>query len=77
MDLTQVIATERGLPVDVAGFEELMEQQRNRGRSAQKKEVIVAATEGGDTAPLAPTVFTGYVLGIRVEGEPMRPCSTS
>jgi alanyl-tRNA synthetase len=62
VDLTQVIALERGLPVDVAGFEELMEQQRSRGRSAQKKEVIVAATEGGSSTPASPTVFTGYAL---------------
>jgi alanyl-tRNA synthetase len=61
VDLTQVIAQERGLAVDVAGFEALMEQQRSRGRSAQKKEVIVAATEGS-AAPQSPTVFTGYAL---------------
>ncbi len=46
LDLTQLIAQERGLTVDVAGFEALMEQQRERGRAAQKKEVIVAATDG-------------------------------
>ncbi len=62
LDLTQLIALERGLTVDVAGFEALMEQQRERGRAAQKKEVIVAATQG--TAPItqAPTAFTGYAL---------------
>jgi alanyl-tRNA synthetase len=61
LDLTQVIATERGIAIDVAGFEALMEQQRERGRAAQKREVIVAATEG--SAPSAqPTVFTGYEL---------------
>ena len=32
------MARERGLTVDVAGFEKLMEQQRERGRAAQKKE---------------------------------------
>ncbi|HEY5079094.1 MAG TPA: alanine--tRNA ligase [Opitutaceae bacterium] len=62
VDLTQVIALERGLPVDVEGFEILMEQQRSRGRSAQKREVIVAATEGDGGTPLSPTVFTGYSL---------------
>ena len=61
-DLTQVIATERGITVDVAGFEKLMEQQRERGRAAQKKEIIVAATEGSATTAHAPTVFTGYSL---------------
>jgi alanyl-tRNA synthetase len=61
VDLTQVIALERGLAVDVSGFDALMERQRERGRAAQKKEVVVAATEGGPAA-LSPTVFTGYSL---------------
>jgi alanyl-tRNA synthetase len=34
------MARERGLTVDVAGFEDLMEQQRKRARKAQKKEAI-------------------------------------
>ena len=62
VDLTQVIALERGIPVDVEGFEALMEQQRGRGRAAQKKDVIVAATEGSASADLTPTVFTGYSI---------------
>jgi alanyl-tRNA synthetase len=61
-DLTQVIATERGMTVDIAGFEALMEQQRERGRSAQKKEVVVAATEGSAAPTHSPTLFTGYAL---------------
>ena len=60
LDLTQVIAAERGITIDVPGFEALMEQQRERGRAAQKKEIIVAATEGSASAPAAPTLFTGY-----------------
>ncbi|HXQ79668.1 MAG TPA: alanine--tRNA ligase [Opitutaceae bacterium] len=62
LDLTQLIARERGLTVDVAGFEALMDQQRERGRAAQKKEVIVAATKGGAPAAQLPTIFTGYSL---------------
>jgi len=31
------MARERGLTVDVAGFEKLMDQQRERARKAQKK----------------------------------------
>jgi alanyl-tRNA synthetase len=62
LDLTQVIATERGITVDASGFEELMERQRERGRSAQKKEVIVAATEGSVPGAQSPTPFTGYSL---------------
>src|SRR4029077_15550765 len=40
LDLTELMARERGLTVDVAGFEKLMEEQRERGRKAQKKEEI-------------------------------------
>jgi alanyl-tRNA synthetase len=65
LDLTQVIAAERGIAVDAAGFEALMEQQRERGRSSQKREVIVAATEGSAHEAHAPTVFTGYALDLR------------
>ena len=61
LDLTQLIARERGLTVDVAGFDALMDQQRERGRAAQKKDVIVAATKGAAEAQ-APTLFTGYML---------------
>src|SRR5439155_26581583 len=43
LDLTQLMARERGLTVDTAGFERLMEEQRARARSAQKKQ----ATEIG------------------------------
>ncbi|MBW7896316.1 MAG: alanine--tRNA ligase [Opitutaceae bacterium] len=59
LDMTQLLATERGLTVDTAEFERLMEQQRERARAAQKKEVIVAATEGDDTKVEA-TKFVGY-----------------
>jgi alanyl-tRNA synthetase len=62
VDLTQVLAAERGLAVDSAGFEALMEQQRQRGRSALKKEVIVAATEGAGGPSAPATVFTGYAI---------------
>jgi alanyl-tRNA synthetase len=62
LDLTQVIAIERGIAVDAAGFEALMEEQRERGRSAQRKDVIVAATEGSAPGAQSPTPFTGYAL---------------
>ncbi len=62
LDLTQVIAAERGITVDAQGFESLMEQQRERGRAAQKKEIIVAATEGSAAVSHEPTIFTGYLL---------------
>jgi len=36
IDLTQLMAQERGLSVDIAGFDKFMEQQRSRARAAQK-----------------------------------------
>ena len=42
LDLTELMARERGLTVDVAGFNKLMEEQRARARAAQKKQVIRA-----------------------------------
>ncbi len=60
LDMTQLLATERGLTVDTAEFEKLMEQQRERARAAQKKEIIVAATEGDAAGDLQPTKFLGY-----------------
>ncbi|MBN2019875.1 MAG: alanine--tRNA ligase [Sedimentisphaerales bacterium] len=36
IDLTQLMAQERGLSVNTAGFDTLMEQQRSRARAAQK-----------------------------------------
>jgi len=60
LDMTQLLATERGLTVDTAEFERLMEEQRNRGRASTKKEIVVAATEGADTTEIKPTLFTGY-----------------
>src|SRR5207302_1970624 len=56
LDLTELMARERGLTVDVAGFEKLMEQQRERTRKAQKKEEIAVAGEIDAT----PTKFLGY-----------------
>ena len=40
LDLTELMARERGLTVDTAGFEKHMEEQRARARAAQKKQVI-------------------------------------
>ena len=60
LDMTQLLATEHGLTVDAAGFEQLMEEQRGRGRAARKTDVIVASTEGEALA--AATNFTGYAI---------------
>jgi alanyl-tRNA synthetase len=59
LDLTQVMARERGLSVDADGFEALMNQQRARARAdyANKKSVVLA--EGGELNA-DPTEFLGY-----------------
>jgi alanyl-tRNA synthetase len=56
LDLTELLARERGLSVDQAGFETLMEQQRARARAAQKKEIISVSSLETTT----PTDFTGF-----------------
>ncbi len=50
------MARERGLTVDTAGFEKLMEQQRDRARKAQKKSVIEVSEAEAQPA----TNFLGY-----------------
>ncbi len=57
LDLTELLARERGLAVDVAGFERLMDEQRNRARKAQKKEAITVEDEN---LKASPTQFVGY-----------------
>jgi alanyl-tRNA synthetase len=56
-DLTELMARERGFTVDVAGFEKLMDEQRDRARRAQKKETISVEAED---LQVAPTKFLGY-----------------
>jgi alanyl-tRNA synthetase len=56
IDLTELMARERGLTVDKAGFEKLMEEQRARARAAQKREVISLS----QIETTAPTKFVGY-----------------
>ena len=51
------MARERGLTVDVSGFERLMEEQRDRGRKAQKKEEM--SVEDGELE-VGPAKFLGY-----------------
>ena len=59
LDMTQLLASERKFTVDVVGFNEHMDRQRERSRAAQKKEIVVAATEG-KSADTQPTEFLGY-----------------
>ena len=60
LDMTQLLATERGLTVDTAEFERLMESQRALGKASTKKVIVVAATEGSEAVDQKATVFTGY-----------------
>jgi len=57
IDLTQLIARERNMPVDIEGFEREMEKQRQRARDAQTKKVISVSdlTEAEHA-----TQFVGY-----------------
>jgi alanyl-tRNA synthetase len=80
LDLTQLMARERGLKVDNARFDELMEQQRERARAAQKGSSlmeILADTELPVTEDLhkyqsdsCESVIVGFVdeKGFRAEG---------
>ncbi|MSU56570.1 MAG: alanine--tRNA ligase [Pedosphaera sp.] len=56
VDLTELMARERGLHVDKGLFEIRMDQQRNRARAAQKKEVISLSQIETTT----PTKFVGF-----------------
>jgi alanyl-tRNA synthetase len=67
LDLTQILAAERGLTVDTDGFEVEMEKQRQRARASQKKEVIAVAGDADGSA----TAFVGY------EENNWRQCATT
>ena len=56
LDLTELMARERGLTVDIAGFNALMEEQKARARAAQKKQVI----ELSQVETTTPTRFVGF-----------------
>ncbi|MDR2155112.1 MAG: alanine--tRNA ligase [Burkholderiaceae bacterium] len=55
LDLTQDVCRERGVTVDVAGFDEAMAQQKAAGRAAGKFKMDRQVDYGG-----AGNVFTGY-----------------
>ncbi len=62
VDLTKEIATERGVDLDLAGFESAMEDQRSRARKAWKGGDTVAASEVYRTIldTTGATQFLGY-----------------
>ncbi|OGU60107.1 MAG: alanine--tRNA ligase [Ignavibacteria bacterium GWF2_33_9] len=56
LDLTQLIARERGMSVDVEDFERNMELQKERSRAARKSHAAEVSSITGDYV----TEFTGY-----------------
>jgi alanyl-tRNA synthetase len=76
LDLTALMAREADLEVETDIFERLMNEQRERARRAQKKEVITAETAGSTARELAATEFVGYemdrcnawLLGVQTQG---------
>jgi alanyl-tRNA synthetase len=59
LDLTEVMARERGLAVDAEGFEKLMDEQRDLARADHAKKKSVVLAEGGEI-DAEPTLFVGY-----------------
>ncbi|HEV7808648.1 MAG TPA: alanine--tRNA ligase, partial [Solirubrobacteraceae bacterium] len=58
IDLTNELAAEQGLAVDMAGFGVLMDAQRSRGRGASSVQEEIE--RGAAALPEASTEFTGY-----------------
>ncbi|MCX7915971.1 MAG: alanine--tRNA ligase-related protein, partial [Verrucomicrobiae bacterium] len=59
LDLTQLLARERGLVVDTAGFEQRMEEQRRRAREDYERKKTTVLVVSANTQ-LPPTQFIGY-----------------
>ncbi|MCD4828180.1 MAG: alanine--tRNA ligase [Candidatus Cloacimonetes bacterium] len=60
LDLTRVMAEERGLRVDEAGFKVEMEKQRQRAREAGKFRLDTTDYDWRELHPDQPTAFAGY-----------------
>jgi alanyl-tRNA synthetase len=61
MDLTRLMASEKGIAVDEAEFDRLMEQQRTRARNAAARGDDAADSTGWvELLPVKSTSFTGY-----------------
>jgi alanyl-tRNA synthetase len=61
MDLTRLMADEKGLSIDEKEFERLMAEQKIRGREARKADETGLSPEGWvELAPCAGTTFVGY-----------------
>ena len=60
IDLTQIIASERNIEIDLAGFNREMDKQRERARAAQKK-TSISVKEDRDSQ-VEETIFVGYEI---------------
>jgi alanyl-tRNA synthetase len=56
VDLTEVLVRERGLTLDMHAVQQQLEQQRERSREAQEKEIVATVQES------VPTEFIGFDL---------------
>ncbi len=61
-DLTETIAAERGMTVDVPGFEKAMSEQQERSRAGDLGVAGVAAIYKDLRLKLGPTEFVGYAV---------------
>ena len=79
LELTQEVARERGLEVDVEGFEREMEAQRERGRASARFGAGREAARVYEALGAGETAFTGYdrletqsvIVGVLKDGEPV------
>lgn len=60
LDLTAILAEEKGLSIDQAGFDQEMEMQRSRARAASKFSLEIDAQEWIELSPSTATDFVGY-----------------
>ena len=79
LEMTQEVARERGLEVDVAGFEREMEAQRERGRASARFGGGRDALRAYEALAVGETPFTGYdetetetiIVGLLKDGAPV------
>ena len=79
LEMTQEVARERGLDVDVAGFEREMEAQRERGRASARFGGGRDALRAYEALAVGETPFTGYdeteratiIVGLLKDGAPV------
>ncbi len=72
VDLTQLMANEQGLEIDMQGFEECMEKQRTRAREATRTQAQDEVWH--EVKPMKATVFEGYhTLSLRTYVQRWRP----